>query len=126
VISWWGPDTFEDNTTKNLSMADVKKFKDFRIALFYESAQCSWRGVASVPQLLSTKGGEKAEAFISHFEYMARTYFDHPNYLKASGAYVATIRKMRANVLDKYGFELYLVGDEVFWTRKYLGVCDTR
>ena len=115
VSSWWGPGKMTDVTLKDyiLKHPDLNEMK---IALFYETSN-------RIPDFTDTKN------VVSDIKYMADAYFNHPNYYKINGKPVLFIyltrvlsRKgnlktvvdlMRKTARDE-GFEIYLVGDQVF------------
>ncbi|MBI4712428.1 MAG: glycoside hydrolase family 99-like domain-containing protein [Planctomycetes bacterium] len=83
---------------------------------------------------------ESAETLLNDFSYLADKYFKHPNYLKVndkpvvimalsrlfSGDYTALTR-VRAIINQRTGLNLFLVGDEVYWTApepKRIGLFD--
>ena len=115
VCSWWGPDKMEDVTLKDdiLVHPDLGNLK---IALFYETS-------GRIPDFSDISNVE------SDISYMAKNYFGHPNYFKINGKPVLFIYLTRVlsnngilkNTVDimrntalKAGFEIYLVGDQVF------------
>lgn len=72
-------------------------------------------------------GKTKGEKFLEDFEYLAKSYFKHPNYLKINGKPVVIIYNVSAfrNVseylnkleqnMKKEGIELFLIADVVYW-----------
>jgi glycoprotein endo-alpha-1,2-mannosidase len=123
ISSWWGAGTYEDVTTRNHVMTS-RSIGSTKVALLYESLS-----------LLPRTGGlitfdEAAESkLISDFDYLARTYFGHPSYLNVNGrpvvvlyvtriwrgTYAQAIANLRSTIKARYGYDLYLVGDEVDW-----------
>lgn len=115
VCSWWGPGRTTDVTLKE----NIMKHPDLgnlKIALFYETS-------GRMPDFNDVSNVE------SDINYMAETYFNHPNYFKIEGKPVLFIYLTRVlskngilkntvdimrNAAHKAGFEIYLVGDQVF------------
>ena len=122
VCSWWGPNKREDYAIKNVIMphSDLAS-SGVKIALFYETT--------SRLQIGKDKNYTAVNAY-SDVQYMARTYFDDPNYLKIDGkpvlfVYLTRVLSnkgyleevtwlMRQAAMDNGGHELYIIGDEVF------------
>ncbi len=115
VTSWWGPGKMTDVTTKDhiLTHPDLK---DMKIALFYETSgrMQDFTDVSNIQ---------------SDIEYMAKTYFSHPNYYKIDNKPVLfiyltrvlsgkgllkTVTDLMRNTASEEGFDLYIVGDQVF------------
>jgi glycoprotein endo-alpha-1,2-mannosidase len=123
VASWWGAGSYEDVTMRDHVMRSAA-LGPIRIALLYES-------LALLPQTAGTIVFDQAvEAkLIADVDYLARTYFGNPNYLRIDGRpvlefyvsriwrgdYAHAIATLRATIKQRYGFDLYLVGDEVDW-----------
>ncbi len=115
TVSWWGPGRREDRALREsiLPHRDAAKLK---YAVLYES---------------TGRFGSFDDPDFSHlvpdFEYLAKTYFEHPQYLKIDDRPVVFIYLTRAYFRGR-GLEslaelrrrfpkLYLVGDEVFGPR---------
>ncbi|MEX0986094.1 MAG: glycoside hydrolase family 99-like domain-containing protein [Bacteroidales bacterium] len=115
VSSWWGPGKMEDVTLKD-HILKHPALGDMKIALFYETS-------GRIPDFTDLSNVR------SDIEYMAETYFDHPNYytidgrpvlfvyltrvLSGKGVLEETVNIMRAAAGDS-GFDIYIVGDHVF------------
>ncbi len=124
ALSWWGRRSWSDGTIKRFILPEMEG-RDTRFCIFYES-----------PKLLGglKPGGipfEKRQIrrMKRDFRYLAKRFFDHPNYLKVDGKAVVVLYLTRtfygryAEALQaartaarRQGFELYLIGDEVFWS----------
>lgn len=115
VSSWWGPGKMTDVTLKDYILKHPG-LNEMKIALFYETSN-------RIPDFTDVKN------VASDIDYMAETYFNHPNYFKIDGKPVLFIYLTRVlsrngilkNTVDimrdaasKAGFEIYLVGDQVF------------
>ncbi|MEM1443846.1 MAG: glycoside hydrolase family 99-like domain-containing protein [Verrucomicrobiota bacterium] len=126
ICSWWGPNSWEDVTMRDYVVPTIENLEaDLKFCLLYESAG-----------LLGMNEGEEIELdsrsvqtrFAEHFAYLAQTYFAHEQYLKIdgkpvvylylsrcfSGNYAGALQLVR-EVVARYDFEIYLVGDEVYW-----------
>ncbi len=115
VASWWGPGKRED-TTLLQHILPHEGLGQMRIALFYETS-------GRIPEFTDVTN------VAADMAYMAEHYFHHPNYLRIDGrpvlfvylTRVLTRNGMLATVVERMraaageaGFELYIVGDEVF------------
>lgn len=115
VSSWWGPGKMEDITLKDhiLKHPDLKEMK---IALFYETSG-------------RMKDFTDVSNVASDISYMAKNYFNHPNYYKIGGRPVLFVYLTRVlsrngvleNTVDimrtaanEAGFDIYIAGDQVF------------
>ena len=113
--SWWGPDSREDITLQ-AHIFPHPELKDFKIAIHYETA-----GRTSDFADYSNIGPD--------FSYLAEHYFGHKNYLKIDGKPVVIVYLTRVlsslgtlqsslnamrEAADAAGYELYIMGDEVF------------
>ncbi len=120
VISWWGSGSWEDVTIRNY-IAPALQGSALQFCIFYEST-----GLLGGPPINFDQ--QLINQFVSHFEYIATNYFNHPNYLKFlnrpvvfiyltrtfTGSYVEAIDSLRARMLQM-GYDIFLVGDEVYW-----------
>ena len=73
VASWWGPKKREDNTLLNVIMPH-EDLPGTRIALFYETTS----------RIKKSANYSTANVY-SDVAYMARNYFDDPNYMRIAG-----------------------------------------
>jgi glycoprotein endo-alpha-1,2-mannosidase len=120
VTSWWGPNTLEDSTTKDVILAH-KDLGDMKIALHYETSN---------RLRLGSFGWFSMENIGPDMQYMCDNYFDHPNYFQIDGRPVVVLyisRELdRRGILDQVvtrmrdtanacGHNVYIVGDQAFW-----------
>lgn len=121
----WGPQSDTDSVLLH-NLLQSSSLRNLKVALLYES-----QGL--IARLDDNKtipfDDHSAEKLKQHVGYMAEQYFHHPNYLKVdgkpviyfylsrvfSGIYKEAFANMRLVLRQKYGYELYLVGDEVYW-----------
>jgi len=117
VTSWSGPYSATDLVTRNGILVN-KELGDTKIALFYET-------YSQIP-----KDTTNIDVVYGDIAYAARTYFDHPNYLKIDGrpvlfVYVAralsrkgilddVVNDMKRAARDNGGHSIYIVGDHAF------------
>jgi glycoprotein endo-alpha-1,2-mannosidase len=121
VSSWWGQHSWEDIALRDFILAEIAN-TPIKFTIYYESA------------LLSIEQGEididaaKEEQLVDDFNYIAETYFAHPNFLRIedklvvfiylsrlySGNYQQAFSRIR-NEMQMNGYEVFLVGDEVGW-----------
>jgi glycoprotein endo-alpha-1,2-mannosidase len=121
AVSWW-PGQPELDRVLREKILKAPSMGDLRFCIFYET---SGLGLAE-DKITFTP--DKTQKMISDFQYLAKTYFSHPSYLKIkgrpvviiyltrtfSGAYPEAISLLR-RTLKKRGVDLYLIGDEIFW-----------
>jgi glycoprotein endo-alpha-1,2-mannosidase len=115
VTSWWGPGSREDETTQRAILTHPE-LDDFRIAVLYETTG-------------RTRDFTNYTAVGPDVAYLARTYFDHPNYLRIDGrpvlfVYLTRVLEQRGEleaVLTSIreaaaaeGHAVFVVGDHVF------------
>ncbi len=113
AVSWWGPGSFTDDTFRK----DILKHPDsakLKYAVLYEST--GRFGKFSRPDY---------GKWISDLEYLKKSYFDDPRYLKVDGRPVLFVYLSREyfrnrgeealkQMRDQFP-EIYLVGDDVFY-----------
>ena len=121
VSSWWGQNIWDDITLRDFILPEIKN-SDIKFTIYYESA---YLGVDPDGIVIDA---EKEEQLVSDFNYIADTFFAHPNFLKIegkpavfiylssifSGNYEQAFTRVR-NELQTKGYDLFLVGDEVSW-----------
>ena len=126
ICSWWGPNSWEDITIKNYISPQMNG-SNITYCLFYESA-----GLLNLQYNGIYFDSTKIITFRSHFNYIATNYFSDPNYQRIegkpviyiyltrtfSGEYEQAIQLVRQDMLA-LGFEIFLVGDEVYWGTPY-------
>ena len=120
AVSWWPDRPGEDRELARVLRA--RNIGDVRFCIHYESPGLGMKHgyLGMTPEV--------AEAFQEDLVHLARTYFDHPGYLRVEGRPVVILYVARTwgdgyrEVLDgarerlsALGHDVYLVGDEVFW-----------
>lgn len=121
ITSWWGPNSPEDLTTKNIIMTH-EQLGDLKIAIHYETAGRIQQGLTGIS---------------GDMEHMCENYFGHSNYytvdgrpvvfvyvtrvLQQDGSLESTILTMRTSA-SKCGHDVFLVGDQVFESAPEEGV----
>lgn len=126
VLSWWPQDPEIERRAQEGFMK-ARNLRDIKFCLLYES-----QGLAFHPGLGTVNfGGATVQEFLSHFETIADRYFSNPSYLRIdgrpvvmlyitrtyTGMYPDAIRELRRR-MRKRGFDLFVVGDEIFWKVK--------
>ncbi|HVL23635.1 MAG TPA: DNRLRE domain-containing protein [Thermomicrobiales bacterium] len=123
VCSWWGANGYEDVTIRD-NLIQSPAIGSTKIAILYESIT-----LLGLTNGVISFDAAREQKLISDFDYLARTYFSDPRYYKIGGRpvvylyvtriyrgnYAQALTDLRSYVRDRYGFELYLVGDEVDW-----------
>ena len=122
IVSWWGQGSYEDVTMRDHLLSSTA-IGSTTLAAFYES-------LSLLPLTNGRPDFDVAttqQKLIDDVDYLARTYFAHPNYARVGtkpvvyfyvtrtwrGNYVQAIADLRATIRSRYGYDLYLVGDEV-------------
>jgi hypothetical protein len=134
VMEWTGARTWEDITLKDYYLS-VPKSSEIKFCLHYDSAfainKFRLDRFGNQPSFdfdsEYTTAKTKGEKFLEDFEYLADTYFNHPQYLKIDNRPLVIIYntylfrnvshyfdKLRAN-MEKKGISLFLVADVVCW-----------
>ena len=128
VASWWGPNGHMDGTLKNVILPHPD-MNGMKIALFYETT-----GRISIAKQTNVE-----DVFYKDVKYIAKTYFDHPNYMRIDGRPVLFLyvtrnfydqwqpswlfgpseleeitTRMRQAAMENGGHDLYIVGDQVW------------
>jgi glycoprotein endo-alpha-1,2-mannosidase len=123
ISSWWGANSYEDISTRDYVLKSSSTAPT-KISLLYESL-----ALLPHPNGLITFDPNVEAKLVSDFDYLARTYFADPNYLRINGRpvvflyvtriwrgnYAHAITTLRATIKQRYGIDLYLIGDEVDW-----------
>lgn len=123
ISSWWGQGSYEDVTTRDYLLASPA-IGTTRIALLYESL-----ALLPVSSGVITFDATAEAKLIADVDYMARTYFVNPHYERVDGKpvvylyvtriwrgdYAHAIATLRSTIRARYGYDLYLIGDEVDW-----------
>lgn len=124
VCSWWGPGSYEDVSLRE-SVLRSPAVGATGIAVLYESI--ALLGVSPDGHIVFDDAAEAK--LLADFDYLARTVFSDPHYLRLdgrpvvylyvtriyTGEYARAIHDLRAAIRARYGYDLYLVGDEVDW-----------
>lgn len=123
MVSWFGIDSFEDETLKNhFTKASIPDY--FKFGILYETPHL----VALQDGLIDLDDPVVTDQIINDLKYLGNQYFDHPNFLKIddkpvvymyltrlfSGDIVSGMESIR-NELIAANIEVYLIGDQVYW-----------
>ncbi len=113
AVSWWGPDSFSDETYRN-HILEHPQSNRLKYAILYEST--GRFGKFNSPDYSN---------WLTDLQYFRDNYWDDPRYLKVGGKPVVFVyltrvyfRERAQGVLEemrKQFPELYLVGDDVFF-----------
>jgi hypothetical protein len=123
AVSWWGAGEYSDVTTRDYLIRSPAIGRT-KIAILYESLT----NLGTVDGKVVFDDAVEAK-LISDFDYLARTYFSSAHYQRVdgkpvvylyvtrtyAGAYARAVADLRATIRARYGYDLYLVGDEVDW-----------
>jgi hypothetical protein len=126
VCSWWSPGGYEDVTIRDHLLESPARGPT-RIALLYESLT----RLGGTTERIVVDDAARA-TLVADFDYFARTYFNRPGYYRIDGRpvvflyvsrlfrgdYAQALAAVRALVRERYGLELFLVGDEIDWDGK--------
>ena len=124
VASWWGRNDFTDNAIKAFTEAELAD--EIKFSIIYESTG----------RLGMNENGEidlddptAKQNLVSDFTYLAKTFFENPNYLKIDerpviilyltrifvGDVAKTLSQARAAVMEATGQDVFIIGEEVWW-----------
>ncbi|MGE5481605.1 MAG: glycoside hydrolase family 99-like domain-containing protein [Bacteroidota bacterium] len=127
AVSWWGPGKREELALREGLLPELQE-AGMRFCILYET----WGRIppqnVGGRQRINVDQPEVLNRFTSDLSYLAETYFGSPSYLRIDGKPVvilyltrtltgdveSAIRTVRAAV-NKLGYDLYLIGDEVYW-----------
>jgi hypothetical protein len=129
--SWWGPH-FEGYTGQ--PDTNFKEFlknplvQDIRFGLNYESLGRLKSFRRDNDLVIDLSETYNVQRLLDDFNYLRQTYFDSPQLLKIEGKVVtflylsrifsgdveATIKELRES-LRRYGYEIFIIGDLVYW-----------
>jgi hypothetical protein len=131
VYDWW-PTRTEINDRLQKHLREESLPRDFQFAIQYESLDVkesdgpAFSGESGNQVFLNKKRSWRLK---KHWEYLAKSFMGHKNYLKVDGKPVLflyasrhflgpvfeAIQAARQHVFETTGIELYLVGDEAFY-----------
>ena len=126
AMNWYGPNTETDITVKeHWAKYLVKTQSSFKFCITYQTLFILDSAGGTIPVGNNTA----KQLLLDHFTYLATEYFAHPNYLKINnrpvvflkfsrlltGDYDKTIAKVKTIVRHQKEFDIFLVGDEVWW-----------
>jgi hypothetical protein len=128
IVSWLSADGREGMNLRTSVLPELESAR-FRFALLYETPLA-----LGLPAGKPLDFGEKApdgttagDRFVEHFDHLASTYLQHPQYLRHDGKAVVTIYLVRDMVhagptlaavrerLGRRGIDLFLIADVVYW-----------
>jgi ubiquinone/menaquinone biosynthesis C-methylase UbiE len=129
VMEWTGARTWEDITLKDYYLP-ASKSSEVKFCVFYDS----YFALNKLGTLFSynfddeyTTSKTKGQKFLEDFEYLADTYFNHPQYLKINGRPVVIIysayafknnskyfEQLKIN-MKKRDLSLFLIADAICW-----------
>jgi glycoprotein endo-alpha-1,2-mannosidase len=123
ALSWW-PSAPEQNKASYEGLLKARNLGDIKFCIFYETQNLGFDQVLGIT--LMTR--EKIDRFIADVRQVAKTFFNHPSYLKVADRpviffyltrsvyvnYVEAFTRLR-EALKKDGFDPYIIGDEIFW-----------
>lgn len=131
IFDWWAQRKEVRRNIYQKIKADLIP-KDFKFALHYESHDLKEKGdphYAGEMQNMVFIDADRADRLKKHWLYLARHYMGHESYLRINGRPVLYIyasrhlvgdvkhalQNAREYVFKHTGYDLYLVGDEVFF-----------
>lgn len=123
AVDWW-PDRPGQNQALDKALLAAPNIGDIKFCIFYETWQVGWSGGLGAT-IFDTKATDK---LLRDFDEISDKYFNHPQYLKIKnrpvvflylsrtfhGDFQGALARLRQRMRAK-GYELYLIGDEVFW-----------
>jgi len=127
--SWWGPQ-YEgykgepDRNFKNFLRSPL--IKDIKFGMNYESLGRLKYVTQGGDIIIDTSDPQNIQQLVKDFDYLSDTYFGNPSILTINGKVVSFFYLSRCYTsneafhqlqafMKKKGYELYIVGDEVYW-----------
>ena len=123
TLDWWRRRPQQNQIIDDVFLK-ARNISDIQFCIFYEAIDLG------VHSSLGTVYFNKArtKAFVSDIAEIAERYFSHPQYLRVNGRpvlfiyvsrifagdYLTALKRAREAVKEK-GYDVYLIGDEVFW-----------
>jgi hypothetical protein len=120
----WHPARDERNRAALDALLAARNVGDVRFCIHYET----WSLGFDTARGMTVFDQQKADRFVEDLVGIAKSYFDHPSYLKVGGRPVLMLYLTRTLVGDfapalararaelrRLGFDPLIVGDEVFW-----------
>ena len=136
VAAWFGPNRFGDQTIRDYLLPSPAR-GSVQIGILYESPSRLTRDESDNKMWFNDTTNNAAQ-LLEDFEYLAEHYFNQDGYLTTtgdnksnrpivymylarsfSGDYPQAIQQLRDFVQDKYGYNIYLVADMVYWGRPH-------
>jgi hypothetical protein len=128
IVSWLSPDGRENQNFRQAVLPELAQAQ-YRFSILYETSLALGLPAGKPLDLAQTlpDGMKAGDRLVSHFDYLAENYLNHPCYLKLDGRAVVTLYLVRdlANAgpflqsvrerLGRRGIRLYLVADAVYW-----------
>jgi glycoprotein endo-alpha-1,2-mannosidase len=122
ITSWSGAGSYEDGAVHDRLLTS-SAIGSTTVAIFYES-------LALLPRsngLMDFNDGRTSRKLVSDVDYLSRRYFANPHYQRVGGRpvlyfyvtrtwhgnYARAIANLRSTIKQRYGYDLFLVGDEV-------------
>lgn len=134
MFNWTGRETWDDRTVRDYFLRHPRA-RDIRFCFNYDSYQALNKLNVGQSYDLNEdyrQGLAKGEKLAADFDYLADTYFQHPNYLRVNGRPVVMIYIVREfthaapylervrELLLKKGMDVFLIADVVFWESSQL------
>jgi hypothetical protein len=129
--SWWGPEYegYKGEPDKNFkNFLHNPLIKDIKFGVNYESLGRLKYAIRDRDIVIDMSDPQNIQQIIKDFDYLSITYFSSQSVLKVNGKIFSFFYLSRCytgdvngafqqlqNFLKKRGYELYIVGDEVYW-----------
>ena len=124
AVSYWGPDSRENTILRN-DFLNSQLINDIRFAILYES---TGRLTQSADGTINLSDPKNRQILFDDFAYFQANYWGHSQYLKIGGRPVVILYLSRlfsgdvAGAISNLrqasknaGYDIYLIGDEVYW-----------
>ena len=122
IASWGGPGSYTDTAIRDHLLASPA-IGPTKVAAFYESTG----NLPKTNGVIDLDSAATEQKLIDDVDYMARTLFANPGYARVGdrpvvyfyvtrtwhGDVAKAIADLRTTIESRYGYDLYLVGDEV-------------
>jgi len=124
AVDWW-PSREEQNARISQGLLQASNIDDIKFCIFHETWELAFR-----PHDGKTPfGGDVNDKFVEDLKEVARTFFDHPSYLKIDGRpviilyltrtftgdYGGAISRLRQELQEMGYGNPFIIADEVYW-----------